>query len=275
MKILSRLDIQGKIGIGLLALLAMMALSAPMLFPDDPLSLAGDALLRPFTNTAHILGTDRLGRDVMAGLFHGARTTLLVALSSAAVALIIGCLVGTLAGFLGGFADNALMRVTEAFQTVPGFLLALAMINVLGPSIATMIIAISIGGWTQAARVTRAEVLSLRERDFVAAARTLGQGPLSIAFREILPNAFGPAGSLVAISVAAAILIEASLAFLGFGDPNSVTWGTMIAEGRTVLRSAPYLSIIPGIALVVTVLAVHLTGQALTRSVKGEGAGDV
>lgn len=268
---MKHLDIQGKTGIALLIALALMALSAPLLFAGDPLAIAGEPLLRPFQHSAHWLGTDRLGRDVLAGLFHGARTTLLVALSSAAMALIAGSLIGTLAGFLGGFTDNALMRVTEAFQTVPGFLLALAMINVLGPSIPTMIIAISIGSWTQAARVTRAEVLSLRERDFVAAARTLGQGSLSIAFREILPNAFGPAASLAAVSVAAAILVEASLAFLGFGDPNSVTWGTMIAEGRTVLRSVPYLSIIPGLALVVTVLAVHLTGQALTRHV-GSGA---
>lgn len=273
MRYFNTLDIQGKIGLILLALLGLMALSAPYVFAGDPLAITGDPLLRPFQQSAHLLGTDRLGRDVLAGLFHGSRTTLLVALSSAAVALIIGSLVGTLAGFLGGFADNTLMRLTEAFQTVPSFLLALAMINVLGPSIPTLIVAISIGSWTQAARVTRAEVLSLRERDFVAAARTLGQGPFSIAFREILPNAFGPAASLVAISVAAAILIEASLAFLGFGDPNSVTWGTMIAEGRTVLRSAPYLSIIPGLALVVTVLAVQLTGQALTRRIKG--AGDV
>ncbi len=265
MRFLQKTDRQGKAGIFLLGLLVLMALSAPFLFAGDPLAIAGEPMLRPFADTAHLLGTDRLGRDVLAGLFYGARTTLLVALSSAAVALIAGSAVGTLAGFLGGFADNALMRITEAFQTVPGFLLALATINILGPSIPALIIAISIGSWTQAARVTRAEVLSLRERDFVAAARTLGQGPFSIAFREILPNAFGPAASLAAVSVAAAILIEASLAFLGFGDPNSVTWGTMIAEGRTVLRSAPYLSIIPGLALVVTVLAVHLTGQAFTR----------
>lgn len=269
MRYFQKLDRQGKTGILLLSLLVLMALSAPWLFPADPLAITGAPMLRPFENTAHWLGTDRLGRDVLTGLFYGARTTLLVALGAAAAALVFGSLVGTLAGFLGGVADNILMRITEAFQTVPAFLLALAMINILGPSIPALIAAISIGSWAQAARVTRAEVLSLRGRDFVAAARTLGQGPFSIAFREILPNAFGPAASLAAVSVAAAILIEASLAFLGFGDPNSVTWGTMIAEGRTVLRSAPYLSLIPGLALVVTVLAVHLTGQALTRSFRG------
>lgn len=256
---------EGRIGAALLLILVLMALLAPVIFPGDPLAIVGKPLLRPFVDNAHPLGTDRLGRDVLVGLFHGARTTLLVAIFSAATALIVGSLVGTLAGFLGGLVDDVLMRITEAFQTVPGFLLALAAISVTGPSIPTLIFAISLGGWTQAARVTRAEVLSLRERDFVAAARTVGKGPFEIAFREILPNAFGPVASLAAISVAAAILIEASLSFLGFGDPNSVTWGTMIAEGRTVLRAAPFLSIVPGIALVVTVLSIHLLGHALTR----------
>ncbi|MDQ0998467.1 peptide/nickel transport system permease protein [Phyllobacterium ifriqiyense] len=255
-----------RIGAALLLLLVLMALFAPVIAPGDPLAISGQAMLRPFESEAHLLGTDRLGRDVFAGLVHGTRTTLLVAFFSAAAALIIGSIVGTISGFLGGITDIVLMRITEAFQTVPGFLLALATISVTGPSAPTLVLAISLGNWTQAARVTRAEVLSLRERDFVAAARTLGMRPFEIAFREILPNAFGPTASLAAISVATAILIEAALSFLGFGDPNRVTWGSMIAEGRTVLRAAPYLSIVPGIALVVTVLSVHLIGRGLSRT---------
>ncbi|MBZ9654293.1 ABC transporter permease [Phyllobacterium lublinensis] len=261
-----QLNPEGRAGAVLLATLALMALLAPLIAPGDPLALAGEPMLRPFASASHPLGTDRLGRDVLSGLLYGTRTTLLVAFFSAAVSLSVGSAVGTLAGFLGGIADTVLMRITEAFQTVPGFLLALAAISVTGPSIPTMIFAISLGTWTQAARVTRAEVLSLRERDFVAAARTLGMRPLEIAFREILPNAFGPTASLAAISVAAAILIEAALSFLGFGDPNRVTWGSMIAEGRTVLRAAPYLSIVPGLALVVTVLSVHLLGRGLSKT---------
>ncbi len=260
------LNLEAKIGAILLVLLVLMALFAPLIAPGDPLAISGEAMLRPFASEAHWLGTDRLGRDVLAGLVHGTRTTLLVAFFSAAAALIVGSIVGTLSGFLGGLADIVLMRITEAFQTVPGFLLALATISVTGPSVPTLILAISLGNWTQAARVTRAEVLSLRERDFVAAARTLGMRPLEIAFREILPNAFGPTASLAAISVATAILIEAALSFLGFGDPNRVTWGSMIAEGRTVLRAAPYLSIVPGIALVVTVLSIHLIGRGLSHT---------
>ncbi|MEP7457092.1 ABC transporter permease [Phyllobacterium sp. SB3] len=258
--------LEAKIGIALLLVLILIALFAPLIAPGDPLAISGEAMLRPFASEAHLLGTDRLGRDVLAGLVHGTRTTLLVAFFSAAAALVVGSAVGTISGFLGGFADTVLMRITEAFQTVPGFLLALAAVSVTGPSVPTLIFAISLGNWTQAARVTRAEVLSLRERDFVAAARTMGMRPLEIAFREILPNAFGPTASLAAISVATAILIEAALSFLGFGDPNRVTWGSMIAEGRTVLRAAPYLSIIPGIALVVTVLSVHLIGRGLSRT---------
>lgn len=255
---------QARFGLLLLAALGLMALAAPLIAPGDPLALSGPPLLRPFLDAAHPLGTDRLGRDVLAGIVHGSRTTLMIALFSAAAALMFGSLVGTLSGFLGGIVDLALMRLTEAFQTVPAFLLALAAISMSGPGIPTLVFAISLGNWTQAARVTRAEVLSLRERDFVAAARVLGMRPLEIAFREILPNAFGPLVSLAAISVASAILIEAALSFLGFGDPNRVTWGSMIAEGRTVLRAAPYLSVVPGIALVATVLGVHFAGRGLS-----------
>ncbi|MCX8281332.1 ABC transporter permease [Phyllobacterium sp. 0TCS1.6C] len=259
----SNIGWQARFGLLLLAALGLMALAAPLIAPGDPLALSGPPLLRPFLDAAHPLGTDRLGRDVLAGIVHGSRTTLMVALFSAAAALMFGSLIGTLSGFLGGIVDLALMRLTEAFQTVPAFLLALAAISMSGPGIPTLVFAISLGNWTQAARVTRAEVLSLRERDFVAAARVLGMRPLEIAFREILPNAFGPLVSLAAISVASAILIEAALSFLGFGDPNRVTWGSMIAEGRTVLRAAPYLSVVPGIALVATVLGVHFAGRGL------------
>ena len=259
---------EGRAGIALLALLLAVALAAPWLAPGDPLAIRGDPLLSPFTHAAHPLGTDRLGRDVLAALIHGARTTLLVATAAAATALGIGITVGTLAGFLGGWIDEALMRIAEAFQTVPAFLLTLALISVTGPRVPTIVLGIAIGAWMQPARITRAEILSLRERDFVAAARVIGMRPLEIAFREVLPNALTPVVSLAAVIVAAAVLIEAALSFLGFGDPNRVTWGSMIAEGRTVLRRAPFLSIIPGIGLVATVLAVHLTGRGIARALR-------
>jgi peptide/nickel transport system permease protein len=258
---------ESAVGVAVLACLAFVALAAPLLFPGDPLAIAGPALLPPFSDPAHLLGTDRLGRDVLVELVYGARTTLLVATASAATALVIGTVVGTLAAFFGGLVDEVLMRITEAFQTVPAFLLSLAFISVTGPTVPTIVLAIALGAWPQPARIARAEVLSLRERDFVAAARVIGMRPLEIALREILPNALTPVVSLAAVIVAAAVLIEAALSFLGLGDPNRVTWGSMIAEGRTVLRSAPFLSIVPGLALVVTVLAVHLTGRGLLAAI--------
>jgi peptide/nickel transport system permease protein len=258
---------EGAVGLGLLACLALVALTAPLIFPGDPLAIVGAALVPPFGDAAHPLGTDRLGRDVMVELVYGARTTLLVAIASAATALGVGTLVGTLAGFFGGIVDEILMRISEAFQTVPAFLLALAFISVTGPTVATIVFAIALGVWPQPARIARAEVLSLRERDFVAAARVIGMYPFEIAAREILANALTPVVSLGAVIVAAAVLIEAALSFLGLGDPNRVTWGSMIAEGRTVLRGAPFLSIVPGIALVVTVLAVHLTGRGFATAI--------
>lgn len=253
-------------GAVLLAALAAMALAAPLLFPRDPLSIAGPALLRPFEDWALPLGTDRLGRDVLAGIFHGARTSMAVGLAAAAAAIAVGSVVGTLAGFAGGLVDEVLMRITDAFQTVPGFLLALAFVSVVGPSLGVVVLAIALGTWPQAARIARAEVLSIRERDYVASARVIGMHPLEIAFREVLPNALPPVLALSSVLVAGAILTEAALSFLGLGDPNRVTWGGMIAEGRAVLRTAPFLSIIPGLALVATVLGVYLAGEGLVEA---------
>lgn len=253
-------------GLFVLGLVAAMALSAPLLFPRDPMSIAGPALLPPFSDWSLPLGTDRLGRDVLAELFHGARASLAVGLAASVAALVVGSIVGTLAGFAGGLVDDILMRITDAFQTVPGFLLALAFVSVVGPSLAVVVMAIALGAWPAPARIARAEIMSLRERDFVMSARVVGMHPLEIAFREVLPNALPPVLSLASVIVASAILIEAALSFLGLGDPNRVTWGGMIAEGRTVLRSASFLSIIPGLALVATVLGVHLAGQGFVEA---------
>ena len=250
----------------ILATLLAMALSAPLLFPGDPFKIAGPALLPPFQDLSLPLGTDRLGRDVLAELFHGARTSRVVGRAAAAASLVLGAVVGTLAGLAGGLIDEVLMRITDSFQTVPGFLLALAFVSVVGPSLTVVVAAIALSAWTGPARIARAEVLSIRERDFVANARVVGMHPLEIAFREVLPNALPPVLALSSIIVAGAILTEAALSFLGLGDPNRVTWGGMIAEGRAVLRSAPFLSIIPGVALVFTVLGVYLAGEGVVET---------
>lgn len=257
---------EGLAGLLLLAIPLAAALIAPLLFPGDPLAIAGPALTPPFADPALPLGADRLGRDVLAGLLHGARATLLVGLAAAFVAVAFGTLVGAAAGFAGGLADEALMRVTEAFQTVPGFLLALAFVSVAGASLPVMVLAIALGAWTGPARLTRAEVLSIRSRDHVAAARVAGMRPVEIALREVLPNALPPVLALSSVIVANAVLVEAALSFLGLGDPNIVTWGSMIAEGRNVLHSAPYLSLLPGLAIVITVLGVHLVSEGLAEA---------
>ncbi|MGB3386443.1 MAG: ABC transporter permease [Pseudaminobacter sp.] len=260
---------EGVAGLVLLGLLIAAALLAPAFFPHDPLSIAGPALQPPFQDAAFALGTDRLGRDVLAGLMHGTRASLAVGIAAALVAMVIGALVGTIAGFAGGIVDEALMRIVDAFQIVPGFLLALAFVSVVGASLPVVILAIALGAWTGPARLARAEVLSIRERDYVAAARVIGMHPLEIAIREVLPNALPPVLALGSVIVAGAVLTEAALSFLGLGDPNIVTWGSMIAEGRNVLRTAPFLSIIPGIGLVVMVLGIYLfsegLGEALAR----------
>lgn len=257
---------EGLAGSIILTILVAATLLAPLLFPGDPLRIVAAPLLSPFDNSAFPLGTDRLGRDVLAEIFHGGRTSLIVGLAAALASILVGSAVGVLAGFAGGIVDEILMRITEAFQTVPGFLLALALVSLAGPSLPVLVAAIVLSSWTQAARLTRGQVLSIRERDYVSSARTIGMHPLEIAFRQILPNALPPVLALVPVIVASAILIEAALSFLGLGDPNRVTWGGMIAEGRTVLRSAPWLSIVPGLALALTVVGVYLAGEGVTAA---------
>ena len=263
---------EGLIGVLLLLPILFVALLAPLLSPGDPQAMAGPALLAPFQDPEFPLGTDRLGRNVLAGLLHGASATLVVAAAAAIGALCLGTALGTVAGFVGGYTDETLMRLTEAFQAVPGFILALAMVSVLGPSLGSVVLAISLSAWTGPARVVRAEILSLRSRDFVDAYRVLGMRPLEIAFREVLPNALPPVITLATVVIAAAILVEAALSFLGLGDPNRITWGRMIADGRAVLRTAPFLSIIPGTAIILTVLAVNLIGEGINEALAGKRA---
>jgi len=254
---------RGVLGLALLALIGLVGLAAPALFPGDPLDIVGRPLLAPFTEGRFPLGTDRLGRDVAAELAHGARISLGIGLVAALAALGLGLAIGTIAGFLGGWVDEGLMRLTEAVQTVPSFILALALVSLLGPSLHSIVLAIAIGSWPAPARLVRAEILSLRGRDFVDACRVVGMGWPEIAFRQLLPNALPPVIALAGIMVAAAILIESALAFLGLSDPNLVSWGSMVAGGRAVLRSATYLVAIPGAAIAITVLAVALVGDGI------------
>ncbi|MBL6458137.1 ABC transporter permease [Belnapia sp. T6] len=253
----------GVIGAVLLVAVIAAALSADALFPRDPLALAGRPLQWPGANPRLPLGTDNLGRDIAAFLFHGARVSLLIGLVASVVAVGIGVMVGAIAGFYGGWVDDLLMRITEAFQTVPNFILLLVLVAVFGSELSVITIAIGLVGWTAPCRLVRAEFLSLRNREFVLAARGLGMRDLPLILGEVLPNALPPVIVYASVVMAIAILLESALAFLGLSDPNIASWGNMIGAGRAVLRTEWYVSAIPGGAILVTVLAFSLVGQGL------------
>lgn len=251
------------LGLALLLAVIVMAASADAVFPRDPLSLAGRPLQWPGANPRFWLGTDGSGRDIAAQIFHGARVSLLIGLVATAIAIAIGIAIGAVAGFYGGSTDTVLMRVTEAFQTLPNFILLLVLVAVFGSDLLTVTVAIGAVSWPAPARLTRAEVLSLRNREFVLACRTLGMGDARLILGEILPNALPPVIVYASVVMAVAILLESALAFLGLSDPNVASWGNLIGTGRTVIRSEWYVSAIPGVAILVTVLAVSLVGQGL------------
>ncbi|MGD9946102.1 MAG: ABC transporter permease, partial [Burkholderiaceae bacterium] len=208
-------------------------------------------------------GTDALGRDVLAGLISGARVSLLVGLAAMSSAIVIGIVVGAAAGYLGGAVDEILMRLTEFVQTVPAFLLVLALIAIMGPSNGSIVIAVCVSSWPPVARLVRAEFLSLRERDFVQSCVVVGMSRARIMFSQILPNSLSPVIVYSSIIFANAVLIEAALAFLGLGDPNVMSWGAMIGSGRESLRTDWYLSAVPGAAILLTVLSINLLGEGV------------
>ncbi|OWJ80212.1 MULTISPECIES: ABC transporter permease [Haematobacter] len=253
----------GVIGLVLLLLVVVIAVTAPLLFPGNPWRMVQRPFLPPLENMAYPLGTDTLGRDVAAGLAHGARVSLLVGLVSTLAALLIGIPVGALAGYFGGWVDDILMRVTEFFQTVPSFALAIVLVAIFEPSVVSITLAIAIVSWPPVARLVRGEVLSLRKREYIEAAILQGLSSRSIILGQVLPNAVSPIIVMASLMVASAILLESSLSFLGLGDPNLLSWGYMIGAARTVIRQAWWLSFLPGAAIVITVLALNLIGESL------------
>jgi peptide/nickel transport system permease protein len=251
------------VGLFILASIIAIAAAAPWLYPDDPLNMVARPLLWPGQNLAYPLGTDSLGRDVAAGLAHGARVSLAVGFAATLISLTLGMTIGIVGGYFGGRWDAAAARLIELFQTMPTFILLVALVAVAQPSIATIVFGIGVTTWPTVARLARAEFRSLRERDFVVAARSLGYSDSRIILREILPNALPPIIVTASVMVASAILMEAGLSFMGLGDPNVVSWGAMIGAGREFLRGAWYLTAIPGLAIVLTVLALNLVGDGL------------
>ncbi|WP_207484376.1 ABC transporter permease [Arenibaculum pallidiluteum] len=251
------------IGLVLLVLLIAVALLGPSLYPTSPWRLVGRPFMAPFAMDRFPLGTDTLGRDIAAGLVHGARVSLLIGLVSTLVSLMIGVPVGALAGYLGGVADDLLMRFTEFFQTIPSFALAIVIVAILQPSLTSIVIAIAIVSWPPVARLVRGEVMSLRSREYVLAAVTVGQSTPRIILTQVLPNTVAPIVVMGSLMVASAILLESSLSFLGLGDPNLMTWGYMVGAGRTRLLDAWWISFLPGLAIFLTVLALNLVGEGL------------
>jgi peptide/nickel transport system permease protein len=250
-------------GLVLLILVCLLAALAPVIFPASPWDMTG-APFSPPGEDGFLLGSDSLGRDVAAGIAYGAHVSLLVGAVSTVMALLVGVTLGALAGYLGGWVDDLVMRFTELFQTMPGFVLAVVIVAIFTPSLASIVFAIAMVSWPPVARVVRAEFMSLRSREFVQAAEVLGRSRLSIVLRDILPNALGPVVVLGSLTVASAILLEAALSFLGLGDPNLMSWGYMIGAGRSVIRLAWWMSVFPGVALFLTVLSLNLVGEGLT-----------
>lgn len=257
----------GVVGLVLAALLVGVGVLAPVLAPADPLAVVGPSLAPP--GGAHPLGTDALGRDLLSGLIHGARASLLVAAGVGAIVLVIGGAVGTISGYYGGRVDDALMRFTELFQALPRFFLAILAVALFGPGLDLLILVLGLTSWTMLARVVRAEVLSLRRREFVAAARSLGASAPRIMALELLPNALPAAMALLGLIMGHVLLIEASLGFLGLGDPNVVTWGGLAGQAQPYLRIAWWLPLFPGLAILLAVLGLNLLGEALTEALGG------
>lgn len=245
-------------------LLAAVAVAAPLLAPYDPAAYDVKRILLP-PSRAHLLGTDQIGRDVLSRMLYGARVSLAVGFVAVGIAILIGMGVGVVAGYYGGAADTLIMLgVVDVMLTFPRFFLLLAVIAMLQPSIFVIMAVIGITGWMGVARLVRAEVLSLKERDFVVSARALGAGDLRLMFRHILPNALVPVLVSAVLGVAGAVLTEAGLSFLGLGvQPPTPTWGNILADGKANIEIAWWLSLYPGMAILATVLSYNLFGEGL------------
>lgn len=251
------------LGLALLAVILFIALTAGYFYPGDPRDMVGRASLWPGVDPRFPLGTDMMGRDMAGAMAHAASISLIVGIAATATALAVGILFGALAGYFGGVVDDVLMRISELFQTMPSLLFTIILVVILGPSIASITFAIGITSWPQIARLVRAEALRVRQLDFVQAAVTMGMGHTRIILRHVLPNSLAPVVVAASILVAQAILSDASLSFLGLGDPNVMSWGSMVGAGRPMLRTAWYMTALPGGAIFLTVMSFMLIGNGL------------
>ncbi|MFF0759055.1 ABC transporter permease [Streptomyces sp. NPDC003737] len=257
------------LALAVLVLLLATALFAPLIAPYDPNSQDLLLRLRPPAwqdggSGAHPLGTDQLGRDMLSRVIYGARVSLLVGAGAALLAGAIGTVVGLVSGYFGGWADRVLMRLADIQLAFPALLLALAIVGFLGSGLWYVILVLGFTGWVSYARVVRSEVMSLRSRDFITEARAIGVTDATIMRRHLLPNVMAPLATIATLHVAAAVVAEASLSYLGLGVPKeTVTWGSMLADGQLYLGTSWWVAVFPGIALMLTSLAINITGDAL------------
>jgi peptide/nickel transport system permease protein len=253
----------GRLGVAIITLVVLTALAAPFIAPYNPTAVDPPNRLSP-PSAMHPMGTDELGRDVLSRVEYGAQISLQVGIVSVTIAAVLGVLIGLTAGFYGGALDLLLMRVIDVLQAFPGFLLALAVIAVLGPSLPNAMIAVGVGEAPGYARLVRGSVLSIRQQEFVVAARVLGASNVRIMRSAVMPNVLAPIVVLATLGFPVAILAAAALSFVGLGaQPPSAEWGAMIVSGRTFITNAPWLINFPGVAIFLTVLGFNLFGNAI------------
>ena len=254
-------------GLALVLGLFVVSVGAPWLAPYDPLSINLQEVLMP-PSPAHYLGTDTLGRDVLSRIIYGSRVSLKVGFVAVGLATLIGLFIGALAGYYGGWVDSALMRLVDLMLCFPAFFLILAVIAILEPSIWNIMAVIGLTSWMGVARLVRAEFLSLREREFVTAARALGAGDTRLILRHMLPNALAPVMVSATLGVAGAILTESALSFLGLGvQPPTPSWGNILTAGKDNIEIAWWLSVFPGLAILITVMSYNLLGEGIREAI--------
>lgn len=255
---------QLKTGLILLALLALVAIFAPLLSPHNPYHLLDDLRNAPGQN-GYLLGTDGLGRDVLSMILYGTRTSLIIGLIAALISAVIGTLFGAFAGFYGGTFDRIATEIMNIFIMTPTFFLILLIVSFFGSSITNVMIVIGLTSWTGNARLMRAQAITLRERTFVKSAEVMGERKSTIIFKHIIPNGIFPIIANTTMNISGAILTEASLSFLGLGDPNVVSWGQIINHGKNLLPTCWWISTFAGLAVVITVLTFFLIGDGLNK----------
>ncbi|MFB6255977.1 MAG: ABC transporter permease [Haloplanus sp.] len=267
-------DYKAAFGLTIVVAFVLAAIFAPELAPYDPMAQEYAIMQPPSLTGAHPLGTDSFGRDLLSRMMHGARISLAVGLAAVTIAAVIGVGLGVVAGYYGGVVDDALMRLVDVLWAFPWLLVAIMLVAIFGQGVWNVIAAIAFAYIDDFARIARSEVLSIREAEFVLAAKNIGLGDREIMIEEVLPNAVAPLIVQFTVLVARAMLAESTLSFLGIGvKPTTPTWGALLGQGRSLIGQAWWISIVPGVAIVVTVLGINLFGDALRDAfdVRGEG----